>query len=369
VAFNAIPLAGATITWYANGNPIGTGANITVTPSATTNYIAQAVSSCNTSIIYADTATVTLGGSLSNVAINPSSASVCAGGSVQLTASATGATTYSWSPATGLSNANIANPVASPSATTTYTVTAMNAAGCSGTATVTVNVGGSGPAVTLSSTGGSCNAGVILVGWSGAPVTITATAPGAVTYSWSNGATTQSIDVTAGGIYCVTAADANGCSTTACDTIANAVNVACGHNGNKVILCHVPPGNPGNPQTICVDASAIPSHLALHPGDCVGPCSLYYAPRYSEILNTIDEKGFFAEAYPNPFTNSFQLHMITSPDMPVTVNVHDVTGRIVETYADVNEQTQIGNKLAKGVYTIDVIQGEDHQMLHMVKSN
>ncbi|GAB2825480.1 hypothetical protein GCM10027043_28650 [Ferruginibacter profundus] len=47
---------------------------------------------------------------------------ICTGQqSTQLTAS--GGDTYSWSPATGLSNPNIANPVASPGVTTIYTVT------------------------------------------------------------------------------------------------------------------------------------------------------------------------------------------------------------------------------------------------------
>ncbi len=55
---------------------------------------------------------------------------------------ATGAETYSWSPATGLDNPNIANPVANPSVTTTYTVTGSNSKGCTGTDTVTVKVSG-----------------------------------------------------------------------------------------------------------------------------------------------------------------------------------------------------------------------------------
>lgn len=38
----------------------------------------------------------------------------------------------------------------------------------------------------------------------------------------------------------------------------------------KVILCHVPPGNPGKPQTIEVAADAVAAHLAH--GDYLGPC-------------------------------------------------------------------------------------------------
>ncbi len=47
--------------------------------------------------------------------------SICAGGSVQLNAS--GASNYMWAPADGLSSDFIANPMASPTSTTTYTLT------------------------------------------------------------------------------------------------------------------------------------------------------------------------------------------------------------------------------------------------------
>ncbi len=49
--------------------------------------------------------------------------------------------TYSWTPTTGLSNPNIANPVATPGATTTYTLNVTDAgSGCTGSATVTVTL-------------------------------------------------------------------------------------------------------------------------------------------------------------------------------------------------------------------------------------
>lgn len=55
------------------------------------------------------------------------------------TCALTAPTTYSWSPTTGLSNPNIANPMASPSNTTTYTITA-NTPTCTYTDTLRVNV-------------------------------------------------------------------------------------------------------------------------------------------------------------------------------------------------------------------------------------
>ncbi|MFD2514097.1 gliding motility-associated C-terminal domain-containing protein [Pontibacter locisalis] len=53
---------------------------------------------------------------------------------------ATGGTTYLWEPAEGLSNPNVANPIARPDVTTTYTVTVTTAEGCVDTDEVTVEV-------------------------------------------------------------------------------------------------------------------------------------------------------------------------------------------------------------------------------------
>ncbi len=65
------------------------------------------------------------------------------GGSVQLNGSASGGTTpytYLWSPATWLSSTSIANPIANPPATATYTLTVTGNNGCSGNDQVTVTV-------------------------------------------------------------------------------------------------------------------------------------------------------------------------------------------------------------------------------------
>jgi gliding motility-associated-like protein len=67
-----------------------------------------------------------------------SAVTICEGDNTQLNAS--GGTTYSWLPATGLSATDIANPIASPADTTKYTVTVSNSNACTDTASVTVNV-------------------------------------------------------------------------------------------------------------------------------------------------------------------------------------------------------------------------------------
>jgi hypothetical protein len=74
-----------------------------------------------------------------NVTISPTEITICPGTPITLTAS--GATNYSWSPASNLSSAIIYNPVASPITTTTYTVLGTGAGvGCINTAKIKVTV-------------------------------------------------------------------------------------------------------------------------------------------------------------------------------------------------------------------------------------
>ncbi|TDO22999.1 T9SS type B sorting domain-containing protein [Pedobacter duraquae] len=66
-----------------------------------------------------------------------SNVEICAGTATELKAS--GGSSYIWTPTTGLSNPNVANPIASPSATTTYSVAISNGL-CTATRQVKVTV-------------------------------------------------------------------------------------------------------------------------------------------------------------------------------------------------------------------------------------
>ncbi|MCS6982128.1 MAG: PKD domain-containing protein [Flavobacteriales bacterium] len=72
-----------------------------------------------------------------SVDINASTTEICPGASVTLTAS--GATSYTWSPATGLNTTTGPTVIATPSQTTTYTVTGTSNT-CSSTSTVQITV-------------------------------------------------------------------------------------------------------------------------------------------------------------------------------------------------------------------------------------
>ena len=74
-----------------------------------------------------------------NVTITSAADSICIGQSVQLKAS--GETSYLWTPATGLNNSNISNPIASPDTTTTYQVIGTDYKSCfADTQSVKINV-------------------------------------------------------------------------------------------------------------------------------------------------------------------------------------------------------------------------------------
>jgi len=101
-------------------------------PSSTTTYTVIVSGLCG-----ADTATVTV-----TVVPAPSisitgNTSICKDSSTSLTVN--GGVSYAWSPATGLSCTNCSNPVASPTSTTTYTVTGNTSCGTD-SQTITINV-------------------------------------------------------------------------------------------------------------------------------------------------------------------------------------------------------------------------------------
>jgi gliding motility-associated-like protein len=150
-----------------------------------------------------ETATATIGNPAAIIADAGSPVTICSGQSTQLNGS--GGVLYSWSPSTGLSSANIPNPVATPAITTTYTLTTTNALGqCPAMATLKVTVNPSPVAAISQLNLEICKGG-----------NTTLTASGGNSYVWNpGGATTASIIVSPiiNTNYTVTATSANGCS-------------------------------------------------------------------------------------------------------------------------------------------------------------
>ncbi|NNK89846.1 MAG: T9SS type A sorting domain-containing protein [Saprospiraceae bacterium] len=134
----------------------------------------------------------------------------------------------------------------------------------------------------------------------------------------------------------------------------------CGNNNNKIYLCHLPPGNPANMQTLCISANAVPSHLSNHTGDSVGPCiSCGSNNNTPEILNNnaIDTDDFLnVRIYPNPATDNVNLS-IGGVHETTLIYIYDINGKVV--WQEMMEHThgKIGFDLSSqlfqaGVYTV-----------------
>jgi hypothetical protein len=89
-----------------------------------------------------------------------------------------------------------------------------------------------------------------------------------------------------------------------------------------------------------------------------------------EVVSTDVKTPFDVKAYPNPYTETFNLSLSTSSEDKVGIVVYDMTGRLIERRevrpSDMVEQ-QIGDRYPSGVYNIVVTQGEEVKTLRVIK--
>jgi hypothetical protein len=145
-----------------------------------------------------------------------SDAVICMGATTTIGTPTVDGVTYQWSPSIGLSATNVAQPMANPIFTQTYTLTATNTYGCVATDQVTVIVNAA-PTITANNNSPVC------VG-----STINLAASGGISYIWSgpNGySSTQqnpsrsNATANKAGVYTLTVTDAFGCTATASTTV------------------------------------------------------------------------------------------------------------------------------------------------------
>ncbi|HRG59746.1 MAG TPA: GEVED domain-containing protein [Bacteroidia bacterium] len=340
-------------------------ANPIASPSSTTTYNVQ-VTNGTCSSIASVTVTVT------NLSVNAGNdVTICSGATTNLSAS--GGTTYSWSPTIGLTNPNAANPTAFPTATTTYTVTATSN-GCSATDQVTVTV--ATPTISAGADVSICD---------GQSVQLNVNGGSNYTWSPSTGLDNPNISnptasPTTTTSYTVTGVVA-GCSTS--DVILVTVNSnpvvptispngieiqsspAFGYqwnfNGNPIpggTLQSLFPGNPGNYTVTVFNSNGCSSTSAPYTVTTVGINTI-------KVDNTI-------EIYPNPAVNNAMITINAETNESAVIVLYNSIGELISeekvnlTVGSNKKNINLDN-LAVGIYTVKVIGNEINAVKVLVK--
>jgi CHRD domain/Bacterial Ig domain/Ig-like domain CHU_C associated/PKD-like domain len=206
-----------TLTWYTTatgGSNIGTGTNLSNSPTiATTYYAACETTNCVSGRVATNEVTIN---SLPNASAN-SNSPICAGATLNLNSGSEG-NTYLWTGPNSFTSTELSPSIANAtvSATGTYVIRITNASNCSSTATVAVIVNAI-PAATASSNSPVCIGN-----------TISLTGGGVGTYAWSGpdgfsstaqSPTIASATLLASGTYTITVTNANSCSSTATTSV------------------------------------------------------------------------------------------------------------------------------------------------------
>lgn len=267
---------------------------------------------------------------------------------------------FSWSPATTPSSG--CTVTATPASTTNYTATGTFVNGCSasGSTTVTVN---EQPAVDVEFDQ------TIYLGYGPQCATLTADAvhgEAPFTFLWSNGATTQNTTVcpTSTTTYCATITDVNGCTSSPDCATVTVIDVRCGHNNNKVLVCF-------HGHTLCIPQHVVPIALLL--GADLGPCmNMYSAPVETDMISAIN-----ISTYPNPFTEGTAISFLLTTENNVTVEVLDINGKTVANVfsGEMNEGEQMliwngegtsGSRINPGIYLCRIVAGEESSTIRLI---
>jgi len=267
------------------------------------------------------------------------------------------------------------------------TLTVTDGTGNVATCSATVTVAGVVPSCSIAAvpsntvyTGGIPTN--IYLGYGPQNVTLNVTASGGspFTYSWSgSGLSCTSCEdpvftPSAEGVYnfTVTVTNTYGCTATCSITICVLDIRVSGTDGKKVYICHAPPGNPANGQTLAVNVNSVKDHLSSHAGDKLGQCGQDPCSAQSRIVTrnkSLVGKSFKVAVLPNPSRSSFTLSIESNNDLPVNIRLLDIQGREINRLENIaaNSNVKVGDKLNNGFYLAEIVQGDERKIIKLVK--
>jgi Secretion system C-terminal sorting domain len=223
------------------------------------------------------------------------------------------------------------------------------------------------------------NANTIYIGYGPTSLTLTANGSGGYlaagnhySYVWSTGATTSYINVSPANvgtyIYTVTVKDDYGCIAAVSKSIT-VVDVRCGNKLEKVTICKVPPGNPGNSSVKCINKNEVAVYL--NNGSYLGNCISNLVTSAGRTIQPAEEitASKTISIVPNPNKGSFSLQL-NNLDVSA-IRIVDQHGKIVYSQGvnGINKTQTLfihpGN-LAKGMYVVQAIHKEGISTCKMI---
>lgn len=97
-------------------------------------------------------------------------------------------------------------------------------------------------------------------------------------------------------------------------------------------------------------------------------CVLTTSPTYQRTVE--DDTDFKVVAYPNPYSDEFNLDITTLSESGLQIKIYDMMGRTIESHqATVSDLSTVtfGKNYASGVYNVIVTQGENVKTLRVIK--
>jgi hypothetical protein len=132
--------------------------------------------------------------------------------------------------------------------------------------------------------------------------------------------------------FAIIATDAHGCASA---PVIKRINVVDPFVGNKIRICHRPPGDPTNTQILHVSANSLQAHFDH--GDNLGDCNVFNG----KMIKPAKEQPTEAvRVYPNPTTGLFKVELSSISDKALIL-ITDVHGKLVASETLTEDQTPV----------------------------
>lgn len=342
--------------WSAGGASTN---SVALTPGLSANYTVT-----GSNIACSSDATIAIGVvALPQLAVAFSSPSLCAGQTISATAS--GATTYTWS-----NGVTTASATLSPTVSTNFTVIGSSNA-CSVSAVFTTTVY-SLPQSILSLSNIKCNAAC------NGSYTLTTLGNGPFSYSSNTSCNTPTCVNLCAGFYTTTVTDVNGCQETKSFTLTEppaltatitSINPSCGSCNTGSMSVQAGGGSPGYSYSWTPNGGSGPEAAFLSNG-CytviitdANQCT-YQSSKCIENTTGITEQiisGF--KLYPNPASGEVSV----DTEQPIVIMLYSSLGQLIlEEHVPTGKSTINLSHLAVGVYTVQVWDGSRYQVVKLI---